>query len=31
MSISEKIEFLIDAPFDYMRKVTLPPCEDDKY
>ena len=27
----EKIEFIIDLPFYYLKKITLPPCEDDKY
>jgi hypothetical protein len=31
MSFSEKLEYIIDTPFDFMRKCTLPPCEDEKY
>lgn len=27
----EKISFITDIPFDYARKVTLPPCEHEKY
>lgn len=27
----EKFNFIIDLPFDYARKLTLPPCEAEKY
>jgi sodium/potassium/calcium exchanger 6 len=27
----EKFNFIIDLPFDYARKITLPPCEPEKY
>ena len=23
--------YVIDLPFDYMRKITMPPCEEEKY
>jgi hypothetical protein len=31
MSTFEKINFIIDLPFDYARKLTLPPCEEKNY
>lgn len=31
MELSDKIFFIIDQPFFYLRKITLPPCEDEKY
>jgi hypothetical protein len=23
--------YVIDLPFDYIRKITMPPCEEEKY
>lgn len=31
LNFLDKILFIIDQPFDYARKVTLPPCEPEKY
>ena len=31
MSLWDKFNYVIDIPFDYARKITLPPCEVDKY
>ncbi len=31
MTAWEKFNFVIDRPFDYARKITLPPCEEKKY
>jgi hypothetical protein len=31
MSLFDKVLFVIDLPFDYARKFTLPPCEKEKY
>ena len=31
MPWNEKIIFIIDYPFDFLRKITIPPCEDDKF
>jgi hypothetical protein len=31
MNAWEKFSFVIDLPFDYARKLTLPPCEEEKY
>ena len=31
MNSWEKFNFVIDLPFDYARKITLPPCEPEKY
>ena len=31
MNIFEKVLFIIDQPFHYARKITLPPCEAENY
>jgi len=30
-SIQEKILFALDLPFDYLRKITMPPCEEEHW
>jgi len=27
----EKIGYFLELPFDFVRKITLPPCEEDKF
>lgn len=31
LSIIEKVLYITDVPFIYLRKITLPPCEAEKY
>lgn len=31
LSAMDKVFYIINFPFDYMRKFTLPPCEPEKY
>jgi hypothetical protein len=31
MGCLDKILFVIDLPFDILRKITLPPCDENKY
>jgi hypothetical protein len=31
MGIIDRTFFVIDQPFNYMRKITLPPCEEEKF
>ena len=31
MDFIERILMVIDIPFEYLRKITLPPCEQDTY
>ncbi len=31
MTPSEKVFFILEFPFDWIRKLTIPPCEQEKY
>lgn len=30
-SFLEKVNYIIDFPFEYLRKLTIPPCDDEKF